>query len=414
MRKVILLSALIVVTALLTSAGVALAASNIGYRDFSFAAPGVGVPTSMMAQSKLWFNDGTWWGVLFDRSTEEYHIYRYHWATHTWDDTGTLVDERNTSRADALWDGTYLYVASAGPNSASSAHSARISRYSYDPSTERYSLDEGFPVTVTKGGTEAIVLDKDTSDKVWATYTKNRRVYVTHTLGGNDSSWIAPFVPPVRGTAVDSDDVSSIVAFDSRTAAPKIGLMWSNQADDAVYFATHRDGEPNDAWRSETVVRGPGMVNDHINLKADSDGRVFAAVKNRRDQIRRKPNAPYNLLWVRDQEGTWTSHVFGRVRDDHTRPIVLIDEEHRYLYMAATDRDCTGGEIYYKRTSVDDISFEDGLGIPLIQGPNGKKVNDATSTKQNLYGVAGPMVVASDKTGDYHYNLIDPHENKEQ
>ena len=44
-------------------ASVALAASNVGYRDFSFAASGVGgAATPMMAQSKLWFNDGTWWG----------------------------------------------------------------------------------------------------------------------------------------------------------------------------------------------------------------------------------------------------------------------------------------------------------------------------------------------------------------
>jgi hypothetical protein len=49
----------------------------VGYRDFSFAASGVGgAPTPMMAQSKLWFNDGLWWGVLFDRSSEEYHVYR--------------------------------------------------------------------------------------------------------------------------------------------------------------------------------------------------------------------------------------------------------------------------------------------------------------------------------------------------
>ena len=44
---------LMVATALLVSA------SNVGYRDFSFAASGVGgTTTPMMTQSKLWFNDG--------------------------------------------------------------------------------------------------------------------------------------------------------------------------------------------------------------------------------------------------------------------------------------------------------------------------------------------------------------------
>ena len=105
-------------------------AGDVGYRDFSFAANGVSNPTGEKPQSKLWFNDGVWWGSMFDRSTEEYHIYRYDWASHTWSDTGTLIDERNTSKADTLWDGTHLYVVSAGTNTTNTSHGARIMRYS--------------------------------------------------------------------------------------------------------------------------------------------------------------------------------------------------------------------------------------------------------------------------------------------
>jgi hypothetical protein len=92
----------------------ALAASDVGYRDFSFAASGVSNPTGEKPQSKLWFNDGVWWGSLFNRATAEFHIYRYDWPAHSWNDTGTLIDERNSSTADTLWDGTHLYVVSAG------------------------------------------------------------------------------------------------------------------------------------------------------------------------------------------------------------------------------------------------------------------------------------------------------------
>ena len=75
MRRTLLLLVSMGVALLLTSG--ALAATNVGYRDFSFAASGLGgAATPMMAQSKLWFNDDLWWGVLFDRSSEEYHIYR--------------------------------------------------------------------------------------------------------------------------------------------------------------------------------------------------------------------------------------------------------------------------------------------------------------------------------------------------
>jgi hypothetical protein len=283
-------------------------------------------------------------------------------------------------------------------------------RYSYDPATARYSLDKGFPVTITEGGMESITVAKDTTGKLWATYTQGdelRRVFVTHTSGKGDSSWVKPFVLPLRGTTVSSDDVSGIVAFGSQ-----VGLMWGNQYDESgksgYYFAIHEDGEPDDAWRQDNPVMGTGVANDHVNLKADSEGRVFATLKTRRDRIDRDPDAPYSMLWVRDPGGGWTGHVFGTVGDSHTRSLALIDEERRLLYMFASSPTCTGGKVYYKRTGLDDISFEEGRGTLFMKGREGTNVGDATSTKQNLDEVEGLLVMASDKNRGYYYNTIDP------
>jgi hypothetical protein len=367
-------------------------------------------PTATKAQSKLWFNDGAWWGILFDGFSEEYHIYRYDRTEDAWNDTGVLVDARNTSRADALWEDGHLYVVSGGTEASFNKDSARFLRYSYDPSTSRYSLDEGFPVTITEGGMESITVARDTTGKLWATYAQGkelRRVFVTHTSEKDDSNWVKPFVLPLRGTTVSSDDISAIVAFGSN-----IGLMWSNQYDESgrsgYYFAIHHVGESDDTWREDNPVMGAGMANDHINLKADSEGRVFATLKTRRDRIDRNLDAPYSMLWVRDQDGSWTSHVFGTVGDSLTRSLALIDEEQRLLYMFASSPTCTGGKIYYKRTDLDDISFEEGRGTLVMQGPEGTNVGDVTSTKQNLDEASGLLVVASDKTRNYYYNLIDP------
>src|ERR671912_2974896 len=333
-------------------------------------------PTAAKTQSKLWFNDCAWWGILFDGSSEEYHIYRYDGAEGGWNDTGTPVDGRNTSRADALWAGPHLYVVSAGTQASLKKDSARFLRYTYDPSTGRYTLDRGFPVTITEGGMEAITLAKAANGGLWATYTQDiqdgelRSVYVTHTRGSDAGSWVEPFVPPLRGTTVTTDDVSSVVAF-----GDKIGLMWGNQYDESgksgYYFAEHEDGEPDDAWREDNPIMGARNVNDHINLKADSEGRIFVATKNRRDRIDRDLDAPYGILWVRDRQGEWTSHVFGTVGDSHTRSLALIDEDQRLLYMFASSPTCTGGKVYYKYTDLDDISFEEGRGTMFIQGPEG-------------------------------------------
>ena len=122
------------------------------------------------------------------------------------------------------------------------------------------------------------------------------------------------------------------------------------------------------------------------------------------------------LLLERGREGDWTAHIFGRKEDSQTRPVVLIDEENRKLYVAATTPCCgnarlpesRGGEIYYKRTSLEDISFEEGRGTPLIQNSADTDVNDATSTKQNLDGETGLLVLASDKSSKrYLHNAID-------
>jgi hypothetical protein len=98
------------------SESAAQAAGNPGHQDFSFGATLAKGPVGEPNQSKLWFNDGIWWGTLFDSTSGEFRVHRYDPATRTWtDDTGTLVDERNPLKADVLWDGAHLYAVRARP-----------------------------------------------------------------------------------------------------------------------------------------------------------------------------------------------------------------------------------------------------------------------------------------------------------
>src|SRR5207237_334552 len=89
-------------------------AQNVGHRDFSYGKTGDAKLTGERPESKLWWNDGSWWGSLFDPLTLAYHIYRLDAATQTWVDTGTALDSRTWSKADALWDSSAgkLYVVS--------------------------------------------------------------------------------------------------------------------------------------------------------------------------------------------------------------------------------------------------------------------------------------------------------------
>lgn len=159
---VLLATAMTLVSSRLTPSASAEPA-DVGFRDFKYTdGDSAGVdradatgreitgPTSEKPQSKLWHNDGAWWGVLFNPDAApgdgRYEIHRYNEADHTWSTTGVPVDERNVSRADALWDekAGKLYVVSSGPKSndaaTSEANRGVFRSYDYNASTNTYAL----------------------------------------------------------------------------------------------------------------------------------------------------------------------------------------------------------------------------------------------------------------------------------
>jgi hypothetical protein len=374
-------------------------ATTAGYRDFSFGT-GTSAPTSKEPQSKLWWNDGRWWGTLFNRTSGDFEIYHLDWATQTWAATSTLVDGRPSSKSDVLWDGSRLYVVSAGTSETSASHNARVMRYSYNSASKTYTLDSGFPVTLaTSGGVgsdRAITIARDTTGTLWVAYTKSNKVWVAHSTT-SDSTWTAPFTLPVSGaTGLLSQDESAIVAFGG-----KVGIMWSNQTDWSYRFATHVDGTGDTVWQSTVVHQASEESDNHLSLRAlssDPAGEVFAAVKT-------SLNAsidPLHYVFVLKPDGIWEKHVASRVADDHTRAQLLIDKDNRQLYFFATSPCCSGGTIYYKKTSLDNISFPAGKGTPLIASTTDTRINDVTSTKQPLTTASGFLALASDDTSNMY------------
>lgn len=404
MRRGLFAAVALVLAVLTPVESSAAAVSDVGFEGASYAP--ASAPTAEKPQSKLWHHGGRWWGVLFDATSGDYTIHRFNWSSNDWTNTGVIVDNRNASHADALSDGDLLYVATAlRPGSSSPDSTVRFLRYSYDATDERYVLDSGFPVVLHEGPLEAIVIDKDTQGAVWATFTApnpegGRSVYVTHTTTG-DSVWVSPYVLPTAGaTTLTSDDISAVVVFRSQ-----IGVMWSNQNEDIVYFATHRDGDPDDVWELSPALQGPRYADDHISLKslqAGPDGEVVAAVKTELQDA----DAPLILLLVL-HEGSWTRHTFGRVADDHTRPLVVVDEESRQVYVFAASPCCSGGSVYLKQSPLDNISFPTGLGTPFIHSSTNPTINNPTSTKQAVNSTTGLLVLAGDDgTHTYLHNTI--------
>lgn len=306
----------------------------MGTRDHSFSGTSAPLGTKR-AESSLWFNAGTWWANLWDSSSQDFHIWRLNTVMNAWVDTRVTVDTRANTQADTLWDGGKLYIAShVRSDSPASGYPTYLYRFSYDPVGRTYSRDAGFPVQINNYKTKAVVIDKDSTGKLWATWMQGTEVYVNRTLG-DDASWGTPFVPAVSGTNTTSDELSSLIAFDG----DKIGLMWSNQTskERGYWFAIHRDGQPDTSWEPSVQARsGAESADDHINLKTDSSGRVYAAVKNSFDAA----SAPETELLVRRPDtGAWSNYTLGTVAECPNRPIVLVDESQGVLHVLLGDVD---------------------------------------------------------------------------
>lgn len=395
------------------------ATGDIGHADQTYT--GVSnPPTSDKPQSKLWFNDGRWWANMW--TSTGWRIHRLDRTTETWVNTGTAVDGRANSLSDALWDGSKLYIGSQYVTAStdttvkpSVAQPARLYRYSYNSATKTYSLDSGFPSTISNNSSESLTIDKDTTGRIWATWTKvsgsstagyTNTVYVNSSLGG--ATWGTPMVIPASGTntLVGTDDISAVVAF----GKSKIGVLWSNHRDDTAYWAIHNDGDPVGTWKGSVAVRGSKQVDDHINLKtidADIQGRVVAAVKTSLDELSTSTSTDpqINVLVFKPSTGSWSSTRFGTLADCHTRPLVMLDSTNNEVHVFATAPTVSGcayagkpGTIYEKTAPLDNPVFPSGRGTPVIRDIANANMNNVTSTKQSVTSASGLVVLASNNS----------------
>ena len=201
-RGRLLITLLLSVIGFVVVAGFALpgvfATTDIGYRDFSFPSglADNSEPTGEKPESKLWWNDGFWWGSLW--STTQATPIAF---------TGWICQHRAGSTPAQRW----TIASTAGPTSfgmersstssptmfakneaalpAPAGERGELFRYSYNPATDIYTLDGGFPVEVTLGKSETLVIDKDSLGTLWVTYVEDSQVMVNHSLNGNDATW---------------------------------------------------------------------------------------------------------------------------------------------------------------------------------------------------------------------------------
>jgi hypothetical protein len=390
-----LLTALLVALAGLVVPGAASAATgDVGVQGPSHS--GTGTPTGTKRQTNaLWFNDGIWWGNLWDTVSSDFHIFRFNATASSWADTGVATETRANTHHDVLWDGTTLYVASyrfvndglpAEPN-----YPTMMRRYSYDASAKKYSLLGSTKINDHR--VETLSIDKDSTGRVWATWQQGNRIYlnVTETDG---KTWGTPFAHPASSSNVSVDDTSAVIAFGGN----RVGVMWSRQSGnstDGMYWSIHADGASKTTWSAPVAaVSGLRSGDDHMNLKwLDSTAdKVFAAIKTSNTSA---SQPLIQLLALNVATATWSAHTIATVAECPNRVIILIDESTQRLRTFATYPKtsgtgitnagvCTssGGAIYEKSTPLNTINFTTTKTARIVDAD--QYVHNVTSTKQNL------------------------------
>ncbi len=391
---------------------------DTGYLDFSYGSTVKDSPSGEKPESKLWWNDGLWWAVLWNDTTKAYEIYWLDWGDQVWRSTGVIVDTRADAKVDTMWDESAgkLYVTShiyteRGARVNTPDNWGRLYRFSYDASTRTYTLDSGFPVTVNENKTETLVLAKDSKGRLWVTYVSRPKgvtdtyyVYVNATTSPNDdTSWGTPFIVPgpITDTTVYKDDISSVVAFRDSDGKYKIGVMWSNQLTGKVYFAVHDDNQPpGSGWTLEEPPLPANVgADDHINLKSlgvSGSSQVFAVVKTKAVTS----TDPLIGVIARDTDGSYSFITYSTKADNDTRPILLVDDDADKVYVFVTGKP-GGSKICYKVANItsplSNMSFAPGnCGTDFIADNTYNDIDNATSTKQNVNATTGLVVLATD------------------
>ncbi|NIZ92024.1 PKD domain-containing protein [Kineosporiaceae bacterium B12] len=366
---------------------------------------------------------------MYDAASLRWEIFRLDRSTEQWTSTEVPVDVRAGSLADVLWDGSHLYIAShavtvstdEAPVASKPGNPAFLYRYSY--AGGRYVLDPGFPSTITSNSSESMTIDVDSTGSVWATWTQvagsstsgfTNAVFANRSSPGGDS-WGVPFIVPVTGSAVAPDDISSLVRF----AGNKIGILWSNQLDETVYWAVHVDGSPTQSWQGRSALSGNSSADDHLSIRSldsDGQGRVFAAVKTSANDASADKTLPQLMLLVyRPSLQNFDVRTIATVGDCVTRPNVLLDTVNslvRAYFTAPTGTGCSysgqPGTIYEKTAPLDDPRFVAGRGIPVVRDGDSANMNDVTGTKQAVTSASGVVVLATNNATKRYWHADIP------
>ena len=358
---------------------------------------GVPSPTQDKPQSKLWFAQGRYWAWLpvpggstvLERTATGWREVG-HLRSHLADLPG---------QADVWADESSVRAVLVGNDRLAVVElKFDAAQNTYQPGAVRHEFPLA-PLAKDSDRLETAAIARDSRGRWWVACDRDQQITTFWTTDDVGLQWSSGFT---LGTNTHRDDISTLVVLPDR-----VGVVWSDQVADAVYFREHLDGQPPTDWGQPiTVQQGGKTADDHLNAMVAEDGTLFVATKNSVDQI----GSPQLVLRVRRPDGRWENHPYAILQDKlgPSRPIALLAGQSQQLFLLHSmydSRDPQGRKDYIAALRTPRSPLD-------LTGPEtriltaAKPLNNVTGPKRSFAASRPWIVLASDAEGGVYEAVL--------
>lgn len=355
----------------------------------------VPAPTRDKPQSKLWHARGAWWAWLPVRD-----------GSSLW--RRSAAGWRRQSHLEAGLRGLpgQADVWAEGDTACAVLVEARrlaVVRLQWDSGRQTYRQagePSLFQMPAPGPPVETATIARDSAGRWWIAYNWQRMMWVRASRTPAGDGWTQPIA--VSQSPASADDICALAAWPG-----SVGVLWSDQDQDAVYFRGHADQAAPESWGPvETAQQGGKTADDHINIAVGKDGTLYVATKNSVDRV----DHPQQVLRVRDPHGKWSNYPYAPLTREGqpTRPIVQLGGRPERLFLLHTvgmiGQKPPHSVIVVQTTSPQRIELA-GAARTLIDA--GTEVNNVTGSKRRLPRRGPWIVLASDAEGRVYEARLD-------
>jgi FlgD Ig-like domain len=229
-------------------------------------------------QSKVFFHDGSWWALAFNKSASKWYVWKY--SADTWTANAAAGNISSSDRPDVVLEAAAnkLYLI------FSSSNTPEFYRMSYSGGT--WSIDAGFPKSLSA------FAGSDSKDPVSLVRAANGELWLFRVLSSilegmrstdNGNTWSAKFT--IKSPLNYKKSTTDAKAF-SMGGQNYIGLAYGEELKSGKShygFLYHHDGDATTTWTDESVALtlASGInATGGINLAVDASNNLYLFTQN--------------------------------------------------------------------------------------------------------------------------------------